>query len=107
MANNLAHLDSAYHALADPTRRGMLARLGAGPASVKELAQPFRIGLPTFLKHLKVLEASGLVQTRKDGRVRTCALRPERLAEAEAWLAAQRNLWEARTDRLAALVEKA
>jgi DNA-binding transcriptional ArsR family regulator len=83
----------------------VVARLIDGPASVTELAQPFSIGLPTFMKHLKVLEASGLIGSGKTGRVRTCHLEPARLASAEAWLAKQRSLWERRTDRLADYVE--
>jgi DNA-binding transcriptional ArsR family regulator len=105
MANNLAALDSAFHALADPTRRAVIGRLVAGPASVTELARPFAIGLPTFLKHLKVLEDSGLIGSGKTGRVRVCHLEPARLASAEAWLAEQRSLWEGRADRLAHYVE--
>jgi DNA-binding transcriptional ArsR family regulator len=83
----------------------VVSRLIEGPASVTELAQPFRIGLPTFLKHLKVLEDSGLIGSGKTGRVRTCHLKPARLAPAEAWLAEQRALWEGRADRLAEYVE--
>jgi DNA-binding transcriptional ArsR family regulator len=102
MENNL---DSAFHALADPTRRAVIHRLIEGPTSVSELAQPFAIGLPTFLKHLKVLEDSGLIVSGKVGRVRTCYLRPQRLADAEAWLVTQRSSWERHADRLAAFVE--
>ena len=105
MANHSASLDTAFHALADPTRRAVLARLVIGPASVKELAEPFPIGLPAFLKHLRVLEDSGLIRSEKAGRVRTCHVRPRQLAAAESWLAEQRALWEARTERLAAYVE--
>ena len=105
MENNLTSLDTAFHALADPTRRAVVSRLIAGPASVSELAQPFAIGLPTFLKHLKVLEESGLVRSGKTGRVRICHLKPERLSSAESWLAEQRTLWERRADRLADYVE--
>jgi DNA-binding transcriptional ArsR family regulator len=105
MANNQTALDTAFHALADPTRRAVVSRLIAGPASVSELAQPFAIGLPTFLKHLKVLEESGLIVSGKSGRVRTCQLKPARLAGAEAWLVEQRMQWESRADRLAAYVE--
>jgi DNA-binding transcriptional ArsR family regulator len=105
MANNIASLDSAFHALADPTRRAVVSRLITGPASVTDLAQPFAIGLPTFLKHLKVLEDSGLIGSGKTGRVRTCHLKLARLASAEAWLAEQRTLWEGRADRLASYVE--
>lgn len=93
-------LDAVFHALADPTRRAVLAQLGGGPASVTALAEPFEMALPSFLKHLKVLEESGLIRTEKQGRIRRCALERVRLAEAEGWLAAQRALWEARTDRL-------
>lgn len=106
MANQqIAPLDTVFHALADPTRRAVIGRLLAGPASVKALAQPFAMGLPAFLKHLAVLEDSGLIASRKEGRVRTCRLQAARLATAEAWLAEQRQLWEARTDRLADYVE--
>ena len=105
MENYPASLDAAFHALADPTRRAVVGRLIAGPASVGELARPFAIGLPTFLKHLKVLEEAGLVASGKTGRVRVCRLEPGRLAQAEAWLAEQRRLWEGRADRLASYVE--
>ena len=101
MANNLPALDSAFHALADPTRRAVLARLAKGPAAVGELARPLSIGLPTLLKHLKVLEHGGLIATEKAGRVRVCHARPERLRVAESWLQEQRTVWESRTDRLA------
>ena len=105
MENHSIPLDAAFHALADPTRRAVVSRLTAGPASVKTLAEPFAIGLPAFLKHLRVLESSGLVETRKRGRTRTCRIRAQRLHEAETWLAEQRALWEAATDRLARHVE--
>jgi DNA-binding transcriptional ArsR family regulator len=105
MANNPTSLDTAFHALADPTRRAVVSRLIGGPASVTELAQPFPIGLPTFMKHLKVLEDSGLIVSGKTGRVRTCHLKPAPLARAEAWLAEQRALWEGRADRLVDYVE--
>lgn len=84
----------------------VLARLSAGPASVSVLAQPFDMALPSFLKHLAVMEQSGLILTRKQGRVRVCELRLERLAAAEHWLAEQRRLWEGRADRLTAYAEK-
>lgn len=98
-------LDAAFHALADPTRRAVVKRLMTRPAPVKELAAPFAMGLPAFLKHLRVLEDSGLIATEKTGRIRTCRIRIERLAEAESWLSEQRALWQARTDRLADYVE--
>jgi DNA-binding transcriptional ArsR family regulator len=93
-------LDVIFQALADPTRRAVLGRLGSGPASVTELARPFDMALPSFMKHIRVLEGGGLIRTRKAGRVRTCALEQRTLAVAEAWLAEQRALWEGRTDRL-------
>jgi DNA-binding transcriptional ArsR family regulator len=100
MLNESARLDLAFQALADPTRRGMLARLSRGPASVSELAQPFRISLPAVMQHLQALETSGLVRSEKKGRVRTCRLEPRALAGAESWIAEQRKLWEGRLDRL-------
>ena len=100
MLNESTRLDLAFQALADPTRRGMLARLSRGPASVSELARPFRISLPAVMQHLQALEASGLVRSQKQGRVRTCRLEPKALSAAEQWIADQRELWEGRLDRL-------
>ena len=100
MLNESARLDLAFQALADPTRRGMLARLSRGPASVSELAVPYRMSLPAVLQHLQHLEASGLVRSEKKGRVRTCRLEPKALSNAEKWIAEQRELWEGRLDRL-------
>ena len=100
MLNESARLDLAFQALADPTRRGMLARLSRGPASVSELAVPYRMSLPAVLQHLQQLEASGLVRSEKKGRVRTCRLEPKALGAAESWIAEQRALWEGRLDRL-------
>lgn len=97
-------LDEVFVALADSTRRAVIRRLGEGPASVSELARPFAITLPSFLKHVRVLESSGLVRTAKSGRVRMCTLDRERLALVDGWLAEQRHVWEGRTDRLAAFV---
>ena len=105
MANQIQPLDSLFHALADPTRRAVIGRLLRGEAPVKRLAEPFEMGLPAFLKHLSVLEASGLIHTEKQGRVRTCRIDAARLAAAEGWLAEQRAIWQGRTDRLAAFVE--
>jgi len=104
MTNHQARLSGTFHALADPTRRAVLGRLGRGPASVSELAQPFEMALPTFLQHLKVLEACGLIRSRKSGRVRTCELRPKPLADAEHWLSGQRALWTKRLDQLDTLL---
>ena len=103
--DNYQALDAAFHALADPTRRAVVSRLTQGPASVKELAAPFDMGLPSFLKHLRVLEKDGLISSNKAGRVRTCRVNTERLAAAESWLSEQRALWRARADRLVDYVE--
>jgi DNA-binding transcriptional ArsR family regulator len=97
--NESSRLDLAFQALADPTRRGMLARLSQGPASVTELARPMAMSLPAVLQHLQALEASGLVASEKVGRVRTCRIVPDALAAAEDWIHAQRAMWEARLDR--------
>lgn len=103
--DNQTDLDSIYHAMADTTRRAVVARLTRGPATVSELAEPHDIALPTFLKHLKVLEKAGLVRSVKRGRVRTCHIEAAPMEQAEDWLAKQRRLWEGRIDRLAALAE--
>lgn len=100
MTNYTPALDQVFHALADPTRRVMVERLTRGPASVGELAKPFGMALPTVLQHLKVLEASGLVRSEKQGRVRTCALQAPAMDAAGEWIARQRAVWEARLDRL-------
>jgi DNA-binding transcriptional ArsR family regulator len=97
--NNHPQLDRAFQALSDPIRRGMLARLAQGPASVSELASPLRISLPAVLQHLKSLEASGLVASHKQGRVRTVRIEPGVLSAAEGWLVDRRREWEARLDR--------
>ena len=100
MLNESRRLDLAYQALADPTRRGMLARLSRAPATVSELARPFTMSLPAVMQHLQLLEASGLVRSEKKGRVRTCRIEPRALAAAAGWIAEQRALWEGRADRL-------
>lgn len=105
MAYQQTSLDTVFHALADPTRRAVIGRLLGGAAPVKRLAEPFAMGLPAFMKHLSVLETSGLIRSEKAGRVRTCHLNADRLAAAEDWLAEQRAVWQGRTDRLAAFVE--
>jgi DNA-binding transcriptional ArsR family regulator len=99
MLNDSLQLDRAFQALSDPVRRGMLARLSRGPASVTELASPLPISLPAVLQHLKALEASGLVSSEKKGRVRTVRVIPEVLGAAEGWLVDRRREWEARLDR--------
>ena len=100
MPKDSAALDLAFQALADPTRRQMVARLSRGPASVSELAEPLSMSLPAVLQHLQMLEASGLVRSEKKGRVRTCRIEPDALGEAEQWIQEQRALWEAQLDRL-------
>ncbi len=100
MPNHLPALDGVFRALADTTRRAVLARLSAGPASVSELAAPFDMALPSFMQHLKVLEDSGLIRSGKAGRVRTCRLEPRALQGAEGWLGRQRSLWERRLSQL-------
>jgi len=105
MTNYNPELDDVFRALGDPTRRAVLQRLLAGPSPVKQLAQPFDMALPSFLKHIAVLEECGLISSRKVGRVRTCSISPRKLGEAESWLRQQREIWEGRSDRLAAFVE--
>jgi DNA-binding transcriptional ArsR family regulator len=100
MLNQPPALDQLFQALVDPTRRGMLERLGRGPASVSELAQPLAMSLPAVVQHLQVLEASGLISTRKVGRVRTCQLEAGALQQVEHWVEARRTEWERRLDRL-------
>jgi DNA-binding transcriptional ArsR family regulator len=99
-----ARLDLAFQALADPTRRAMLDRLTAGPRSASDLAVGFTITLAAVLQHLRVLEASGLVHTKKEGRVRMCSVDPAALRSVEDWIAARRTAWERRLDRLGALL---
>jgi DNA-binding transcriptional ArsR family regulator len=93
-------LTRIFQALTDPTRRAVLERLTRGPAPVSELAQPFKMALPSFVQHLQVLEHSGLVRSKKQGRVRTYTLAPQPLKAAEHWLSAQRAHWERRLDAL-------
>jgi DNA-binding transcriptional ArsR family regulator len=100
MAQYPAELDKVFAALADPTRRAVLRQLGSGPASVSELAASVPITLPSFMKHIGALEASGLVRTTKIGRVRRCEVDRDRFRVVDDWLAEQRRIWEQRTDRL-------
>lgn len=100
MAQFLTRLDGAFQALADPTRRAVLGRLGAGPASIGELAAPFEMALPSFMKHIRYLENTGWIKTYKTGRVRTCTLERQSFDVIETWLNDQRSSWEGRTDRL-------
>lgn len=105
MVNQAAQLDRVFHALADPARRAMIERLGQGPAGVSELARPLPMSLPAAIQHLSVLQAAGLVRTRKVGRVRTCAIEPRALVRAEQWIQARRREWQQRLDRLGAYLE--
>jgi DNA-binding transcriptional ArsR family regulator len=98
--NDVADLDRVFHALADPGRRLMLERLGQGPASVSELGKPLSMSLAAVVQHVQILEASGLVRTRKLGRTRTCSLDPVTLRSAERWITERRTFVERRLDRL-------
>ena len=100
MLNSQPRLDLVFQALSDPTRRAIVERLGRGPASVSQLAQPFAMTLPAVVQHLQVLEASGLVRSEKVGRVRTCRIESATLSTAERWIAERRTTWERRLDRL-------
>lgn len=100
MPSQSPNLDRVFQALADPTRRAVLARLSRGPSAVRELAAPFEMALPSFLQHLGVLESCGLVRSKKEGRVRTYKLTPRPLDAAEGWLADQRAVWDRRLNQL-------
>ncbi|NJM84550.1 MAG: helix-turn-helix transcriptional regulator [Tabrizicola sp.] len=104
MPNQQSDLDRLFHALADPTRRAVVARLAEGVATTSALAEPFEMALPSFTQHMAVLERAGLVASEKRGRVRTYALRPRALADAEIWLSGRRAFWEARLDQLDAFL---
>jgi DNA-binding transcriptional ArsR family regulator len=93
-------LDAAFSALADPTRRAILARLALGETTVNEIAEPFDMSLPNISKHLKVLENAGLISRSRDAQRRPCKIEPETLKEVSAWVEAYRRLWEERFDRL-------
>jgi DNA-binding transcriptional ArsR family regulator len=100
-------LDRTFAALADPTRRAVLERLGRGPASVSDLAEPFEISLTGMKKHIQVLEDAGLVSTEKVGRTRVCAAAdPDRLEDVREWTDSYRRMLEERLDRLGELLEK-
>lgn len=101
-----APLDQTFQALADPSRRAIVARLSRGPASVSELAAPLAISLPAVVQHLDVLHRSGLVSSRKLGRVRTCRLEPASLRSAEHWIGEHRAAWEGHLDRLGDVLEQ-
>jgi DNA-binding transcriptional ArsR family regulator len=94
-----AATDDVFYALSNSTRRKVLEKLSAGPATVSELAAPFDMKLPSFVEHLSLLERSRLVKSKKRGRVRTYEIAPERFKVAESWLSKRRELWEARLDQ--------
>ncbi|HKH45999.1 MAG TPA: metalloregulator ArsR/SmtB family transcription factor [Thermoanaerobaculia bacterium] len=100
------HLDATFAALADPTRRAILARLASGEASVMELAEPFAMSQPAISKHLKVLERAGLISRGRDAQRRPCRLEARPLAEASAWLERYRQFWDASFQNLDALLDE-
>lgn len=100
MAKPTPQLDDVFRALADPTRRAILERLGRGAAGTSDLAQHFDMALPSFLQHLEILEESGLVKSIKLGRIRTYRLVPQQIRRAEQWLSRQRKAWAGRFDGL-------
>lgn len=105
MLNHDQQLDLMFQALADPTRRAMVERLSKGPASVSELAKPLPMSLPAVVQHLQVLEHSGLVTTKKQGRVRTCTLDTAAMSRAEQWINERRLGWEKKLDKLGTLLD--
>ena len=104
MAKHDPNLDLVFQALSDPTRRAMLARLAQGPVAVSELARPTGLALPTVMRHLCVLEEADLIASEKTGRTRMCRAVPDTMSATLDWMAQQRAIWEARTDRLEAYV---
>lgn len=99
-------LNASFSALSDKTRRAVIEQLTKGPATVSALAAPHDMALPTFMRHLKVLEQSGLIRSVKKGRTRTCQLETAPLMELQGWLEWQRRVWEGRMDRLSALADQ-
>ena len=106
MAKYSTDLDSAFAALADPTRRAIVSRLCEGPKTVSELSEPFEIALPSLLKHVQVLEQSGLISSEKIGRVRTCRIEPHALQATETWIHRHIAAWESRLDRMEAHIQR-
>ena len=100
-------IDRVFHALGDPSRRAIVEKLSKGPLSVSRLAEPLDITLAAVVQHLQVLEESGLVQTEKVGRVRTCRIETAGLSAAEKWIGDRRSMWERRLDRLGDLLAEA
>ena len=106
MVQYVPHIDTTFGALADPTRRGILERLGRSDAAISELADAFDMTLTGVKKHVQVLEAAGLVITEKVGRVRQCRLGPRQLDDEAAWIAAYRRTLEDRLNRLGEFLER-
>jgi DNA-binding transcriptional ArsR family regulator len=106
MVQHQATLDRTFSALADPTRRAILERLGRGPATIGELAEPFGMSLTGLGKHVRVLEGANLVVTQKVGRTRRCRLGPGRLEDATLWIEEHRSRWERRLDRLEGYIDE-
>ncbi|MEP9389778.1 metalloregulator ArsR/SmtB family transcription factor [Mesorhizobium sp. KR9-304] len=106
MAMHQQNLPAIFGALSDPTRFSVVERLVRGPASVSDLAEPFAMAGPSFLKHLKVLEQAGLITSRKSGRVRTVELAPDTMKSVEDWIRTHRSAWERRLDALGTFLEK-
>ena len=106
MANYPTNLDKAFSALADPTRRAIVGRLCEGPKSVSELSEPFDLALPSLLKHVRVLEESGLISSEKVGRVRTCRIEAEVLEATDAWIRRHIAVWDSRLDRMEAHIKR-
>src|ERR1700733_11476545 len=104
MSKNKPDIDRVFHALGDPRRRAIMERLSQGPISVSRLADPLDITLAAVVQHLQVLEESGLVQTEKVGRARTCRIEPAGLSVAGQWIGDRRSIWERRLDRLGDLL---
>ena len=105
LLSHMANLDHVFHSLADGTRRAVIAQLASGPASIGDLAQRHHMALPSFMKHIRVLEESEIVISHKKGRVRMCELRPQALTEAQDWLERERRIWGTRLDQLDAFIE--
>ena len=99
-------LDRAFHALSDPSRRQMIDRLAQSPASVSELARPLQMTLAAVVQHVQVLESSGLIESRKTGRVRTCSINQDVLSATEQWLTDRRTVWQRRLDRLDVVLDE-
>lgn len=106
MVHNSSHLDRTFSAVADPTRRGILERLGRKEASISDLAAGFGMTLTGMKKHVQVLELAGLVTSEKVGRVRTCRVGPRRMEDELEWMTMHREMVEARLDRLGAFLER-